>query len=81
MSYCNKTKNIVYKIEEKNNLIGHGGFGVVYKVSDKNNKRYTLKFLSFFENDEPNEDKQKEIKEQYDNEVEIKKTIKNINML
>ncbi len=77
MSYCNKTKNIVYNFEEKNNLIGHGGFDVVYKGSDKNNKRYALKFLSFFENDEPNEDKQKEIKEQYDNEVEIMKTIKN----
>ena len=59
MSYCNKAKNNVYKIEEKNNLIGHGDFGVVFKVLDKNNKRYALKFLSFFENDEPDEDKKK----------------------
>ena len=39
MSFSNKTKKNVYKIEEKNN-IGHGGFSVVYKVSDKNNKRF-----------------------------------------
>ena len=77
MSFSNKTKKNVYKIEEKNNLIGHGGFSVVYKVSDKNNKRFALKFLSIFENDEPNNDKKKEIKEQYDNEVKIMKTIKN----
>ncbi len=77
MSYCNKTKNTVYKIEEKDNFLGYGGFGVAYKVLDKNNKRYALKFLSFFENGEPNEDKQKKIKEQYENEVEIMKTIKN----
>ena len=29
MSFSNKTKKNVYKIEEKNNLIGHGGFSVV----------------------------------------------------
>ena len=59
-------KNNKYELK---NIIAKGGFSMIYKVLDKNNKIFALKFFSFAQN--------VKLKEQFENEIEVMKNIKN----
>ena len=64
---------IFNKQYEQKKLIGKGGFGNVYKVLDHKNKNfYALKFITIVENEET-----ENLKEEYEKEIEVMKTIKN----